>query len=163
MSMIRAVARLFAVVCCVAAPVLGQNLNPDASRIEIAAAEFLRDSVGGNDVKFDSRLLGKGRPTAERPSSRVEAIARALNGRAAHEEEVLTCRNARPDSCSVGATSFFHLSEPVVSGQSATVLVRHLYNVPTARTPTGRSEFELTLKLSRSGWHVVSSELKSTS
>jgi hypothetical protein len=163
MIKLRAVGRLCATVCCVAAPAMGQSLNADASRIEIVAAEFLRDSVGGKDVVFDSRVLSKGRPAAERPPSRVEAIARALNGRAAHEEEVVTCRNSRPDSCSVGATSFFHLSEPVVSGQSATVLVRHLYNVPTARTPTGRREFELRLEFSRSGWHVVSSTLRSTS
>ena len=161
MTIARSLARLCALICCVAVPAHGQVGGPAAADIEIAVAKYLRDSVaGGADVKFDSRLFSDGHPDAERPRARVVALEQVLHGRAAHEADVEAC-GGTPRTCSINASSFYHLSEPVVNGRSATVRVRHLIRQASARRPTERIDFDVMLERVGSTWRVASIQVLS--
>ena len=162
MNTMQKIVLVCACLLCASTSTPGQPAVADAKAVEAAVATFLRDSFPSADASFDSRFKVNNKSGGERPLDRVESFARALGGRPAHKEDVLKCGASR-QSCTLSTAAFFRLSAPTVSSSTATVTVEHVVRSGLERVPLTSTEIEITLRLTKGRWQVVSTQMLSSS
>ena len=130
----------------------------DSLNIEVAAARFIRDSVSNGDVRFESWSTLHSRALVARPDARNAAIGVILRATSARKEDVLACAGT-PARCELAVGHFVSISQPIISGGSATVYVDHDARSGRPRLPVFSREYELRLKAVRGSWALVSAKL----
>lgn len=83
-------------------------------------------------------------------------VAQTPGVRVATRAEVLRCDGKGPPSCRLNGTdAFFSLSNPVVSGDRATVTLFYQYNSDSKEWPVHYVVYDVTLSLTAGRWQVV--------
>jgi hypothetical protein len=139
-----------------------------ASLVEIAALKHVQGEVKHQTLLFERRvanptrvIASRGLLTEPRPASRNAALTAALGVRAASKDEVITCAGDRPRCAIPEGTVLVALSEPDISGDSATVEVT-VWQYSRQRPPLHEvAAYRARLSLARTsrGWETVDQKL----
>lgn len=155
MSLLRISSVLIALIFC---PLRGAAQS-DTLLIEIAAARAMQlHQYAKGQLGLDPQLAADGHAPGggyqSRPSTRTEAIARAINANVRRYSDVSNC--GTDNGCRLtGVAAHLMLSEPSISGDTARVTATIRQNTPSSRQP---QDYETTLIIltKRAGsWSVV--------
>jgi len=84
----------------------------------------------------------------------AERVAQAIGGRAVLRDDALKCTNQFPRGCTLSDAVLLEFSEPVITGETATVrVVEHIGNNPSRHVQ--QEGFSLSLQQVNGTWTVV--------
>jgi hypothetical protein len=134
------------------------NADPSPSP-EVVAAEAVRKLNPQGKLAFDPRVVSGWRSierTAPRhDSSVVGAATKALGGRAAQLDEVMTCSPDKRRCRFLDATVVIATSRAQIRGEAATVEVRAVIErIPDRPKGIYQVDYEVVLRRGPSGWVV---------
>jgi hypothetical protein len=112
---------------------------------------------------FDRAAYDHDPAVAPRSASRVAAMSAALAASAAMRDSVYQCAGT-PRSCTLhGASTLISLSDPAISGDTATIRLSRLDRTASTRAPVSRKTTELVVVRTGGRWHVVTERRLSSS
>jgi len=159
---------MYKIVNVFIALLLGSGVGADAQQaqeasIMAAAATYFSTALNDSSVVVDPRIAARAHREAagtfegDWNAAVLEALQTNLNARAVRQVEVVRCASAHPRSCAIhGADVFIKFGRPAVTGAVATLYVDVVFPTASARTPVATRQHEITLRLVRSKWQVVS-------
>jgi hypothetical protein len=147
---------------CVLTRSVAAQAPGDSLSVEVAAAQamlkhqYVDGKIALNPVPGMMAQAPSVRATGpERPRLRSDGIATAIGGVVRRQSELHNCP-AGVSTCRLsGVSAFLTLSEPSISGDSATVTATIIQNTPSSREPTDYETVLLTLKRDGGRWTVT--------
>lgn len=144
----------------------------DVRDIEVATATYLRGTLWASGsfalpatgLVFETRTEhGYGHWVETRSAERIQAILGALRATAGHTDSILVCTTPRdPSTCGLRhASALVAILDPVVSRDTARVVVRREHPTGLSRVPLQRVEVSVTLVRESGKWRVVGSRILS--
>ena len=127
----------------------------DTTAIELAAATVARTVVDPHSV-FDNRATILKDGPAVREGRRAASIASAMGLAIGSGHSRVDCPLERPESCRlVGDSSVYTLEQPVITGDTAIVRLRHYFRLSLGRHKVGQETRELILARRGYAWTFV--------
>ena len=131
----------------------------DTLRIEIAAARAMKaHQYAKGRLALDPSFAAQGHAPGEsdrlRPTPRTEALARAIRADVRRYSEISNCGSARRCGLS-GVAAHLMLSEPSITGDTATVTATIRQNTRRTRDPQDYETTLITLVRGATGWTVT--------
>jgi hypothetical protein len=146
----------------------GQPVSQAADEIRLRAIEYAMSNLArSSNAVFDRMQFPENATHESQRKAHDDAfLARVVQTpgvRVAARAEVFQCaKTTGPGYCKlVGTNTFIALSNPVVSGERATVTLFYQYNTSSTRRPVEHVVYEVTLSLVAGRWQVI--ELKKLS
>ncbi|MEP6621562.1 MAG: hypothetical protein ABJE47_19700 [bacterium] len=125
--------------------------------IDAAVAAYLRPSLPKSGLAFEPRAKSNSKEWVNaRSASRVAAMGAALGASPVYHDSIYVCGRT-PWSCNLlrNTAVLLAFSEPIVTGDKATVHVERLTKTSYERIPVARQRSDLNLVRTRTGWQVI--------
>ncbi|HEX2189688.1 MAG TPA: hypothetical protein VHG51_12355 [Longimicrobiaceae bacterium] len=127
--------------------------HPDAAAVQVAAVKAVRAEFPAGTIKVDRGMHGSQPRLLSDSVARV--LADAVGGTVGSRADVV-CPGSGPRGCRiVGAEALLRVAEPVVQGDSATVVVAGRYHTGSDRQPVGAKDLRVRLVRSAGRWIAV--------
>jgi hypothetical protein len=135
------------------------SAQADTLRIEIAAARAMQaHQYAKGQLALDPSFAAQGHAPGEgdrlRPTARTEALAKAIRADVRKYSEVSNCGSAKRCGLS-GVAAVLLLSEPSITGDTATVTATMRQNTHSTRQPQDYETTLITLVRRAAGWTVI--------